>query len=77
MSMLLMIAAIAAPQTPPATQAKPDSERRICRKIVDTGSLVRGKRECRTAAEWNTLAGAARLNSEDIVQRNAGGILSN
>jgi hypothetical protein len=77
MSMLLIAVALIVPQTAPVDTAPPAKERRICRKIVDTGSLVRGKRECRTAAEWNNLANAARLGSEDIIQRNAGSIISN
>ncbi|WP_315760516.1 hypothetical protein [Sphingomonas sp. Y38-1Y] len=78
MSMLLIAAALLAPQTAPVDAAAPPAkERRICRKLVDTGSLVKGKRECRTAAEWNNLANAARLGSEDIIQRNAGGFVTN
>lgn len=77
MSILLLVAVLAGPQTPPSDATPPQKERRICRKIVDTGSLVKGKRECRTAAEWNNLANAARLGSEDIIQRNAGGIITN
>lgn len=76
MSLLLVALSIMAPQAAPGdTEVK--KERRICRKIVDTGSLIRGKRECRTASEWDKLAQAARSGSQYIVDQNAGGIITN
>lgn len=79
MSVILSLLLAAMPQT---TDGKaetattpapvPPSERRICKRTVDTGSLVRGRKECRTKSEWDKLAWAARLNGEDIIQRNAG-----
>jgi hypothetical protein len=51
--------------TPPATDKKPakpkklakdDPERVVCRTEPVTGSLVRGKRICKTQAEWKQLS---------------------
>ncbi len=50
-----------APQ--PGTVVKPKKERMICRSDQVTGSRVRGKRICRTRAEWND---AERQNAESV-----------
>jgi hypothetical protein len=44
------VGATEAPQ--PGTAVKPKKERMICRSEVQIGSRVRGKRICRTRAEW-------------------------
>jgi hypothetical protein len=50
----------------PATD-KPQ-EKKICRKQIETGSLVKGKKICMTAKQWDKLASTAR----DEVERTAG-----
>ena len=40
-----------------------DSERLICRRIQETGSLGQGRRQCYTRAEWDRIAQAQRENS--------------
>ncbi len=50
-----------APQ--PGATVKPKKERMICRSDQVTGSRVRGKRICRTRAEWND---AERQNAESV-----------
>lgn len=57
-SVLLLLAAVqpAAASAPPAeTEAEPPAkaERKICRSYVETGSLTRRTKVCRTAAEWS------------------------
>ena len=32
------------------------NERLICRRVQETGSLVKGRRECFTKAEWDRIA---------------------
>lgn len=46
-----------------------DSERRICRSEVETGSLARRRRRCFTRAEWDQLARAARENTQYEMDR--------
>lgn len=46
----------APPATPPAATppaATPDPmDKMVCRRLVETGSLVRAKRECHTKRQW-------------------------
>ena len=71
MSKLLFAAAglalVAVPTGAMAERDKPerlDENRRICKKSIDTGSLIRGKKVCRTALEWRLMAEAARRDLE-------------
>lgn len=57
---LIALALVAAQDPAPQTAAKPDSAERsagaqdamVCKRFVDTGSLVRGTRVCKTKREW-------------------------
>jgi hypothetical protein len=40
-----------------------DGEPLICRRIQETGSLGRGRRQCYTRAQWDRIAAAQRENS--------------
>ena len=44
-------------------------EKKICKKTVDTGSLVRGRKICRTRAEWAKSARTAREEAEKMQDR--------
>ena len=46
-----------------AKAAQPESERLICRRIQDSGSLARVRRQCYTRAQWDLLAQRQRENS--------------
>ncbi len=59
----LLAAAPEASATPPA---KPE-EKRICRKQIETGSLIKGKKLCYTSKQWQQLAD----NARDEVERTA------
>lgn len=76
MSFYLTVAilALAPVQTtaPAAPNAPPAADRRICKRMAATGSLVRRRKECRTKAEWDLIASAARENGQDMVDRNSG-----
>ncbi|WP_200885032.1 hypothetical protein [Croceibacterium mercuriale] len=61
--------AAAAPAAPAA-----DPDRRICRRFTATGSLVPGRRECRTAAEWDRIAERAQVQGRDVVERARSGL---
>ena len=41
-------------------------DRRVCKRSVDTGSLIKGKKVCRTAREWEALAQAYRRQTEEM-----------
>ncbi len=76
MAILLAITAAALAQGAAALPRSDvaNAQKRICKRTVDTGSLVRGKRECRTRAEWDRIAEAARAGGQDMVDRHAAGI---
>lgn len=80
---MFLVVAMAAGAPDQAAQAQPASvspapeAKRICRRMPQTGSLVQAKKECRTRAEWDLLAGAARQNGQDMMERNAGGVITN
>lgn len=76
MSMILIAATMLSPQAAPVADQS-DKSKRVCRSMPTTGSLISRKRECRTQAEWDKLAQAGRANGEDIMYRNAGGIITN
>jgi hypothetical protein len=53
-----------------ANEAQPvdkPAERKICRKDIETGSLIKGKKICYTAKQWQKLADANRDEIERTV----------
>ncbi len=74
---LLLVPIAATPLTamaqPPAQgQATPQQERRICRSNQDnTGSILGGRRICRTAAEWERLSREAADNLQRVRESGA------
>ena len=46
-----------------ATTATKNGDQLICRRIQETGSLGRGRRQCYTRAQWDRIAQAQRDNS--------------
>ena len=59
----------AAPATPEKTAAK---DRMICRTEVETGSLIRNKKRCYTAEQWELIAMQHRNQALSIQENNAG-----
>lgn len=53
--MLLLVTAAAGAQTPEreADRSAEHRDKVICKRFVETGSLVRSYRTCRTKAEWD------------------------
>jgi hypothetical protein len=41
-----------------------DQDKIVCKRLVDTGSLVRGKRVCKTRQEWGRSAQGAREKTQ-------------
>jgi hypothetical protein len=60
--------AIAA-DTPAAAQAANavGDDRVICKKVLETGSLVRKSKQCFTKAEWDRIAETQRRGNEKLV----------
>ena len=75
----LVSAATAVYATPPATgtPAKADNprDRIVCRTYLDTGSLVRSTRSCKTRREWDAEAANLRAasSSSDSCRNEANG----
>lgn len=61
---LALQAAAPAPLPAPTPAAKSRADRKICRTIQDTGSLM-AKRICRTAREWSAMSN----DSQDTLER--------
>jgi len=57
--------------TEPTTPA-PDPNKKICRRLIPTGSRVPPPAECHTKAQWDLLAAAARESSERFVRNGNG-----
>lgn len=70
--------AVAAPSETVGTVASnpsvtpPQGEKLICRKQIETGSLVRGKKTCLTRAEWAKIGDAARDGGQYLLEQNEG-----
>lgn len=54
-----------------------DGQRLICRRIQDTGSLVRTQRQCFTRAEWDRIAETVRRGAQTTISGLAGGFNGN
>lgn len=63
-SLLLAAAPENASAAPPAAPAENPAEKKICRKDVETGSLIKGKKICMTAKQWQKLSDANRAEFE-------------
>jgi hypothetical protein len=60
----LLLASAAEDRASPLPTAERPADRKICRKQIETGSLIKGKKVCFTAAQWQKMADAARDNLE-------------
>ena len=72
--------AVAATAQEPAGQAvasRDNDQRLICRRMPDTGSLVRTRRQCFTRAEWDRIAETARRGAQRTVTELSGGFNGN
>lgn len=64
---LLLAGAPGDSQTDTAQTPAKAEEKKICRKQIETGSLIKGKKICYTAKQWQKLSDDAR----DEVERTA------
>lgn len=65
----MQTAALAAgPDTSPAgTSASDDDRKLICRKTLETGSLVKKNKQCFTKAEWDKIYAAHREGNTKLI----------
>lgn len=59
------------------TSTGDEAERLICRRIPDTGSLVRTRRQCFTRAQWDRIAESAQRGAGRTISELAGGFNGN
>lgn len=65
---------LASNATAPADAAAPKpEEKKICRRQLETGSLIKGKKFCYTAKQWQKIADA---NRDEIESRASSGSAS-
>lgn len=67
-SLLTLLASPPADAVTPGPQANGE-EKRVCKRQVDTGSLVRASKICRTKAEWQRAYAAARSEGANMQDR--------
>ena len=60
-----------------ADKVTPDGDPIICRKVAETGSLVKKSKKCYTRAQWERIAEAARARAERLRSDNASGVTTN
>lgn len=54
-----------------------EAERLICRRIPETGSLVRTRRQCFTRAQWDRIAESAQRGAGKTITELSGGFNGN
>ena len=59
-------------ETSPAPAEQP-AEKKICRREIETGSLIKGKKICYTAKQWQKLSDATR---DEMESRSSSGSMS-
>ena len=79
--MAVMVAsapALAGDKDKDAEKVMPNGEPIICKKSLDTGSLVKKTKRCYTKAQWTRIADAGRANAQRMVSdHTSAGDLSN
>jgi hypothetical protein len=69
LALILMVSPTDTPSAEPANKV-------ICKKFVETGSLVRKKKICRTRADWNKESSALRESATRFVEERRGRVSS-
>ncbi len=60
-----------------ATSGANPADRLICRRMPETGSIVRTRRQCFTRAEWDRIAESQQRGAGKMVQELSGGFNGN
>lgn len=73
---VLALLVLASPSYAQDNASSPKPEKKICRAVATTGSILGGKRECHTKAEWAAISERANSDREnrdrDLRARNGG-----
>ena len=56
-----------APEATATPQPDQPAEKKICRREIETGSLIKGKKICYTAKQWQKIAD----DNRDEIERNS------
>lgn len=64
-------AAPAGDQATPTTEDADGDNRRVCRQVEVTGSLIKRGRVCRTVAEWRRIQDNGNYNARKMVEDSA------
>ncbi|MBB4860252.1 hypothetical protein HNO88_003594 [Novosphingobium chloroacetimidivorans] len=66
----VLLASAATPAEPPkrdeAEKSADSADKKICKRFIETGSLVKGYRTCKTKREWERERDALRANNGNI-----------
>jgi hypothetical protein len=62
----LFVAAAGDPPSPPSASAMAD-DRIICKRVLETGSLVRKTKQCFTSREWARIAASQEAGARKLV----------
>lgn len=55
----------------------PNGEKIVCKRVAETGSLVRKSKKCYTRAQWDRIAEAAKVNATKMQSDHASGLTGN
>ena len=64
----------AAAQTADSAMPKPKKEKKVCRRLDQTGSILGGRPTCHTKAEWAQIDSANANNAGRLMDDNRGGV---
>ncbi len=72
-SSALFVAVMMAEATAAAPSAKPVDplDKVVCHREIETGSLTRVRKECRTRREWSKIADAVRRDQQTLRERSS------
>lgn len=67
-ALIFLSSSVAMASTPQNPGSAPEAEKVTCKKRMETGSWVKGRRVCHTASEWRELA----QNAQDTLEQTRG-----
>jgi hypothetical protein len=72
-STAFFVLAMMADATATASSAKPVDplDKVVCHREIETGSLTRVRKECRTRREWSQLSDAVRRDAQELRDRSS------
>lgn len=68
-SVSFAVPAVAQTTDSPSAAPAPSKEKKICRRVDQTGSIIGGRRVCHTKVEWTQIDDANGRAAQDSLQR--------